>query len=83
MIDLTDIGLNEICKKCGCAKVRIRGQHPNEDKRVVCPACLADENTNARNWCKRFLGQNEASAPVATPNAPVGDAYPTPKVVKG
>ena len=31
------------CKVCGCKLAEIRGRHPGEKKRMVCPCCLKEK----------------------------------------
>jgi len=37
------------CPVCGCKLVTIRGKHPGDPKRVVCPTCLADRMDTIRD----------------------------------
>lgn len=36
------------CGVCGASKVEIRGRHPGDDRREVCPTCLAERMDDIR-----------------------------------
>jgi len=45
------------CGVCGGAMALIRGRYPNQDKRLVCPTCLAERMDNIRELTDRDYGK--------------------------
>lgn len=45
------------CGVCGGTLVLIRGKHPHEDNREVCPTCLAERMDLIRETCDFGQGQ--------------------------
>lgn len=51
------------CGVCGGAMVSVRGRHPRDERRVVCPTCLADRMDNIREMAARDYGVAYTDAP--------------------
>ncbi len=52
------------CQMCGGQMVRIRGRFPTDDKRTVCPTCLADRLDNIREISSPEYGKSYSAQPV-------------------
>ena len=44
------------CTVCGGKLVEIRGRHPKDTKREVCPTCLADRLDDINEISSRYYG---------------------------
>ena len=51
------------CGICGGQMVLIRGRIPGDDKRDVCPTCLAERMDMIREMADRDYGKAYAAAP--------------------
>lgn len=45
------------CDICGCALVFIRGRHPKQDRREVCPTCAVERLEQIREMASPDYGQ--------------------------
>ena len=54
--------VSEPCGLCGGKRVYIRGRHPGEDNRVVCPTCLAETLDDIHEKSSNGIGHAVAAA---------------------
>jgi hypothetical protein len=47
----------DYCPVCGGKTILIRGRHPNDDKRLVCPTCLQDRLDGILDIASRHYGK--------------------------
>jgi len=55
--------VNDSCPVCGASRVWVRGRHPHDEKRKVCPTCLAERMDQIRemsdsNYGRSYQAQN-------------------------
>jgi len=51
------------CGVCGGKTVTIRGRHPHDDRREVCPTCLAERMDMIRDLTDKDYGQAYQAKP--------------------
>jgi len=56
--------INYGCDVCGGKLVKIRGRYPKEEKREVCPTCLAERMDNIREMADKNYGKAYMAAPM-------------------
>jgi len=54
------------CGCCGSKRIAIRGRHPNEPKRVICPTCTAERLDDIHKQSDPSYGIACAAEPVST-----------------
>ena len=56
--------VNFSCNACGGKMVEIRGRYPKQEKRLVCPTCLAERMDNIREIADSNYGVAYIAGPL-------------------